>query len=54
MSVEEQKEIEYCEWWQYTKNMYRNHHDTDNIISSVMLFEYKYCPYCGKKIKVKK
>jgi hypothetical protein len=50
--MKEEIKEKYCEWYQYSKDMYRNNHDTNSILSSVMLFEYKYCPYCGKKIKV--
>lgn len=40
-----------CEW--YEKNGYYNKHNEQVLFCTNFITQYKYCPYCGKKIKIK-
>ena len=41
-----------CEWTEYDYKTIRSPHERDWSIPSMK--DFKYCPYCGKKIKVVK
>ena len=44
-------ENEYCEWTEYDYKTIRSPHKRDWSIPSMI--DFKYCPYCGKKIRIK-
>ena len=52
---------DFCLWYRYysfpdfTKDMYTTEHInySERNIELAMLRYYKFCPYCGKRIKVK-
>lgn len=40
----------YCEWIEYDYKTIRSPHERDWNIPSMS--DFKFCPYCGKKIKI--
>jgi len=51
--VAEEYEQEVCEWKDEDKDSYYfSNCNKDDALSVLDVFTFKYCPYCGKKIKV--
>jgi hypothetical protein len=42
--------VEVCEWW---KEPDRDYYTTDCFYRAEYLTIFNFCPFCGKKIKVK-
>ena len=46
------KENNFCEWKYYKNKSYHNYITKCNYIyKDIIEHDFKYCPYCGKKIK---
>lgn len=47
--LQEEKNKDVCEWTEYDYKTIRSPHERDWSIPSMK--DFKYCPYCGKKIR---